>query len=59
LEQLRKTVQPMHARFVAPQQKWADIVLRHDFGPAEIRRLARELRERLNVLRSTHTSNGA
>src|SRR5215472_3948540 len=37
LEQLRKTVQPMHARFVAPQQKWADIVLRHDFGAAEIR----------------------
>jgi len=59
LDQLRKTVQPMHARFVDPQQKWADIVLRHDFGAVEIRRLARELRERLNVLRSSHTSNGA
>lgn len=59
LEQLRKTVQPMHARFVAPQQKWADIVLPHDFGAAEIRRLARELRDRLNVLRSSQTANGA
>jgi uridine kinase len=59
LEQLRKTVQPMHARFVAPQQKWADIVLRHDFGAAEIRRLARELRDRLNVLRTPNSTNGA
>lgn len=58
LEQLRKTVQPMHARFVAPQQKWADIVLRHDFGAAEIRRLARKLREQLNELRSSYTTNG-
>jgi uridine kinase len=53
LEQLKKNVEPMHARFVAPQQKWADIVLRHTFGAGEIRRLARELRERLDVLRST------
>ena len=59
LEQLRKTVQPMHVRFVAPQQKWADVVLRHDFGAAEIRQLACELRDRLNVLRSSHTLNGA
>lgn len=60
LEQLRKTVQPMHARFVAPQQKWADIVLRHDFGVTEIRRLARELRGRLSGPRTTpYTTNGA
>lgn len=59
LEQLRRTVQPMHARFVAPQQKWADVVLHHDFGSAEIRRLVRELRGRLNVLRSSHIANGA
>lgn len=59
LEQLRNTVEPMHARFVAPQEKWADIILRHDFSECEIRRLAGELRERLNVLRSSHTSNGA
>src|SRR6185369_539026 len=49
LEQLKNTVEPMHARFVAPQQKWADIVLRHNFGTPEIRRLARELRQRLSV----------
>jgi len=59
LEQLKNTVEPMHERFVAPQQKWADVVLRHNFGTAEVRRLARELRERLNVLRSTHAGDGA
>jgi uridine kinase len=55
LEQLKNTVEPMHARFVAPQQKWADVVLRHNFGAAEVRRLARELRGKLDVLRSTHS----
>ena len=59
LEQLKKNVEPMHARFVAPQQKWADVVLRHTFGAREIRQLARELRARLDVLRSTHAENGA
>ena len=58
LEQLRKTVQPMHARYVTPQQRWADVVIRHDFGEKEIQRLARELRERLNLPRSTQTING-
>ena len=58
LEQLKNTVEPMHTRFVAPQQKWADVVLRHNFGPPEIRRLARELREKLDVLRSTHAGLG-
>ena len=47
LDQLRNTVEPMHDRFVAPQQKWADIVLRHDFREQDIRRLARQLRDRL------------
>jgi uridine kinase len=50
LEQLRKTVEPMYARFVAPQQKWADITLRHDVSEREVRRLAQELRRRLNGL---------
>jgi uridine kinase len=54
LEQLQNTVEPMHTRFVAPQQKWADVVLRHNFGPRDVRRLAEQLRERLHVLRSTH-----
>jgi uridine kinase len=57
LEQLQTTVEPMHARFVAPQQKWADVVLRHNFGPREVRRLAEDLRERLKVLRSTQAAN--
>jgi len=49
LEQLQKTVEPMHVRFVAPQKKWADVVLRHNFGMDDIRRLARELREKLDA----------
>ena len=57
LEQLRRTVEPMYARFVAPQQKWADITLRHDVSEREVRRLAQELRERLNDSRLT--TNGA
>ena len=55
LEQLRKTVEPMHARFVAPQEKWADIVLRRDFGEREIRQLAGRLREHLNALPAIRT----
>ncbi len=58
LEQLKNTVEPMHTRFVAPQQKWADVVLRHNFGTPEIRRLARQLREKLDVLRSTQAGAG-
>ena len=57
LEQLKNNVEPMHERFVAPQRKWADVVLRHTFGPADIRRLARELRGKLDVLRSKHSEN--
>ncbi|HWD94271.1 MAG TPA: uridine kinase [Verrucomicrobiae bacterium] len=53
LEQLQNTVEPMHDQFVAPQRKWADVVLRHNFGAREVRRLAEELRERLNLLRSS------
>jgi len=57
LEQLKKNVEPMHERFVAPQKKWADIVLRHTFGAADIKRLVRELRTRLP--QSTQVGNEA
>jgi len=59
LEQLRKNVEPMHERFVAPQKKWADIVLRHTFGTADVRRLVKELRARMNLPRSTQAGNEA
>ena len=59
LEQLKKNVEPMHERFVAPQKKWADVVLRHTFGAAEVRRLVRELRARINLPRSTRVENEA
>jgi hypothetical protein len=48
----------MHARFVAPQQHWADRVLRHDLGNRQVRELAQELRAKLDVLRSSSTNNG-
>jgi uridine kinase len=59
LEQLKNTVEPMHERFVAPQRKWADVVLRHTFDSGEVRRLARHLREQLDLLQSTQTGNEA
>jgi uridine kinase len=59
LEQLKNTVEPMHDRFVAPQRKWADIVLRQTFGAGEVRRLARQLREKLDALRSIYAENEA
>jgi uridine kinase len=59
LEQLKNTVEPMHVKFVAPQQKWADIVLRHNFGASDIRKLVRNLRERLNTPVSTHAKDKA
>lgn len=49
LEQLQKTVEPMHDRFVAPQEKWADVVVRHNVGAREIRKLAETLRAKLSV----------
>ncbi len=57
LEQLRETVEPMHERFVAPQAKWADIVLRHDFGEREVRRLTEQLREQLIASQRAHKEN--
>lgn len=42
-KQFWATVQPMHARFVEPQRRWADSALRHNFGEREARRLAEQL----------------
>ncbi|MEY2466948.1 MAG: uridine kinase [Verrucomicrobiota bacterium] len=39
-EQFRETVEPMHAKFVVPQKRWADVVLPADFGEREVQRLA-------------------
>ncbi len=35
-EQFSKTVAPMHEQFVAPQAKWADIILQQPPGEAEL-----------------------
>lgn len=39
-EQFRKTVEPMHRKYVAPQVRWADVVLRADWEDQDVRRLA-------------------
>ena len=43
-EQFCETVDPMHARFVAPQQSRADVVLPANFGEREVRELAKIFR---------------
>jgi uridine kinase len=38
-EQFRKTVEPMHRKYVAPQIRWADIVFEADWGKKEVKRV--------------------
>ena len=38
--QFRKTVQPMHGKFVAPQRRWAHVILPGTFTPGHVDRLA-------------------
>ena len=38
-EQFRKTVAPMHDRYVAPQERRAELVLKHPAGEKEIENL--------------------
>jgi uridine kinase len=42
--QFRVCVEPMHRRFVEPQEKIADLVLRENCGPPEVTRLAGEIK---------------
>ena len=44
-EQFRATVDPMHARFVAPQARLADVVLPANFGERAVRDLAELIRK--------------
>ena len=39
-QQFRTQVAPMHARYVAPQKRWADVVLKSTIGKREIDELA-------------------
>ena len=43
--QFRQTVQPMHQRFVAPQARWANVVVRGTAKPPAIRALLNQLRQ--------------
>jgi uridine kinase len=44
--QFRRNVQPMHERYVAPQAKFADVVLRGDCTPQQVRHITSILRKR-------------
>jgi uridine kinase len=43
--QFQQTVAPMHQQFVAPQARWADVVLRRPADKREVERLAAMIRE--------------
>jgi uridine kinase len=42
-EQFWKAVEPMHRKYVAPQIRWADAVVKGSFGEQEVARIARLL----------------
>jgi len=42
-EQFRRTVEPMHKKFVLPQRQWADAVLRGNWGEREVKRLVQRV----------------
>ena len=44
LRQFRETVEPMHARYVAPQKKWATLRLRGKWGGKEVREVVAVVR---------------
>jgi uridine kinase len=54
--QFRKNVEPMHLLYVAPQARWADVVLQANWGGREIRRLVRRLKEVERRTRSARCS---
>jgi uridine kinase len=46
-EQFQTTVEPMHAKFVEPQKKWADIVLDGHMNREDVRRLMEMINRKL------------
>lgn len=44
-QQFLRTVQPMHAKFVAPQKHWANVILPGNFRSGQIAHLTRLIRE--------------
>ena len=43
--QFWSTVEPMHQRYVEPQARWADVVLKPGWGERELRGLVRQVRQ--------------
>jgi len=46
-EQFQKAVEPMHLRFVAPQSRWATIILKNKWGQEEVRQVVTTIRSLL------------
>jgi uridine kinase len=44
-EQLKQTVFPMHERFVAPQARWAQVVLNKPVGEKDVEALAQKIKQ--------------
>jgi uridine kinase len=43
-QQFWRTVEPMHGRYVAPQYRWADLVMRRTCRPTDLRSINRRIR---------------
>jgi uridine kinase len=52
-KQFNETVDPMHRKFVAPQKRWADVVLPYDLTEYNARELAERLSKGLTSSRSS------
>ncbi len=52
-EQFRKTVEPMHRKYIAPQIRWADLVLKGDCGERDVERLVKEVQQGKKLSRIT------
>ena len=51
-DQFQSTVEPMHAKFVEPQKKWADVVLDGHMKREDVQRLAELLNRKLQNVRT-------
>jgi uridine kinase len=58
-EQFFKTVAPMHREFVAPQAKWADIILRQPPAETELRKLIKMIQAELSDTRAGESAKTA
>jgi uridine kinase len=59
LRQFRQTVEPMHKKYVVPQARWADLVLRSELRSAEVREIASLLKKWRSLQSNSRRSLGS